>query len=222
MTFNHILTFLCFNLKSTFQQKRQILNQLIFLAVCLSLFPISLGPNPEILKQFGTAIVWILILFTISLNRHKTLADDFDNGILEQYLLGPLPFSVVLFLKGLVELLTHGIIVFAFMVIFCLSFDFPVDYYRHFILTTLLSLPALTYLSMLTSSLTIHRNKMIFLTPLITLPIFIPILILSVGSLKGSFISFSSTAPLFFLGALDLIIIPLSCYLSAKILQEIF
>lgn len=222
MSFSHILTFLSFNLKSTFLQKRQILNQLIFLAVCLSLFPISLGPNPEILKQFGSAIVWILILFTISLNRHKTLADDFDSGVLEQYLFAPIPFSMILFLKGLVELLTHGIIVFGFMIIFCLSFDFHDDDYRHFILTTLLSLPALTYLSMLTSSLTIHRSKMIFLTPLITLPIFIPILILSVGSLKDSHISFSSSTPLFFLGALDLMIIPLSCYLSSKILQETF
>ena len=59
----------------------------VFFVVAISLFPIGVGPEPQMLRQIAAGIVWVCALLASMLSVASLYAGDHADGSLEQMML---------------------------------------------------------------------------------------------------------------------------------------
>ena len=72
------------DLTLAFRQKAELLQPLMFLVLVVSLFPIGVGPAPEILQMIGPGVIWVAAILSSLLGMERLFRDDFNDGSLEQ------------------------------------------------------------------------------------------------------------------------------------------
>src|SRR4029434_2423487 len=60
-----------------------------FFTVAISLFPLGVGPEPQMLRQIAPGVVWVAALLAAMLSVTQLYATDLVDGSLEQMLLVP-------------------------------------------------------------------------------------------------------------------------------------
>lgn len=76
---------------------------LLFFILCGSLFPLALGPSPELLRRVAPGILWVCALLASMLPLERLFSADQEDGALDQLLLSGLPAPLI----GLGKILTH-------------------------------------------------------------------------------------------------------------------
>jgi hypothetical protein len=71
-----------------------------FFVMVVSMFPLGIGPEPEVLRMVGPGVVWVAALLASLLSLPRLFAEDFRDGSLEQMLLSPEPTVLVTLGKG--------------------------------------------------------------------------------------------------------------------------
>lgn len=91
----------------------------------ITLFPLSVGPEPALLARIAPGIVWVAALLAALLSLERLFRDDFQDGALEQAMLTPLPLSVVVLAKVTAHWLLTGLplILISPLLAILLSFD---------------------------------------------------------------------------------------------------
>lgn len=82
---------------------------LLFFLVAASLFPLAIGPAPEVLGRMAPGIVWVCALLAALLPLDRLFGADFEDGSLDQLLLCGLPASVIAGAKALAHWLVTGL-----------------------------------------------------------------------------------------------------------------
>jgi heme exporter protein B len=82
---------------------------LLFFLVAATLFPLAIGPAPEILGRMAPGIVWVCALLAALLPLDRLFAADFEDGSLDQLLLCGLPGFAVALAKSLAHWLVTGL-----------------------------------------------------------------------------------------------------------------
>ena len=62
-----------------------------FFALVASLFPLAIGPEPQLLARIGPGIIWVAALLAAFLALPSLFAGDYADGTLEQMVLSPHP-----------------------------------------------------------------------------------------------------------------------------------
>ena len=78
-----------------FRRQADILNPLWFFIIVITLFPLSIGPEPNLLARIAAGIVWVAALLSALLSLERLFRDDFQDGALEQMMLMPIPLQLV-------------------------------------------------------------------------------------------------------------------------------
>ena len=84
---------------------RSVLNTSLFFVVVLLLFPMGFEANPVLLKQILPGLVWIAALFAFLLSAEHVFYQDYEDGVLTQWVLSDQPMHV----RVRVKLLLHWI-----------------------------------------------------------------------------------------------------------------
>ncbi|MDP4944721.1 MAG: heme exporter protein CcmB, partial [Alishewanella sp.] len=66
------------------RQKADWLNPVLFFIIVLTLFPLGVGPEPNMLRIMAPGIVWIAALLSVLLAAERLFKDDYRNGVIEQ------------------------------------------------------------------------------------------------------------------------------------------
>jgi heme exporter protein B len=82
---------------------------LLFFLVAASLFPLAIGPAPEVLGRLAPGIVWVCALLAALLPLDRLFGADFDDGSLDQLLLCGLPATALVGAKALAHWLVTGV-----------------------------------------------------------------------------------------------------------------
>ena len=72
---------------------------LLFFIVVATLFPLGLGPEPEMLRRIGPGVLWVGALLATMLSMTRLFASDYEDGTLEQMALSPEPFAALVYGK---------------------------------------------------------------------------------------------------------------------------
>ncbi|MGI9416501.1 MAG: heme exporter protein CcmB, partial [Geminicoccaceae bacterium] len=72
---------------------------LIFFVIALPLFPLGVGPSPEILERIGVGVIWVLALLAVMLSLDRLFQADAEDGTLEQLALADLPLELTVLAK---------------------------------------------------------------------------------------------------------------------------
>ena len=82
-----------------FRRPAEILNPLWFFLIVITLFPLLMGPNPELLGKIASGIAWVAALLSALLSFERLFRDDYLDGSLEQLMLLPVGLPQVALAK---------------------------------------------------------------------------------------------------------------------------
>lgn len=174
------------DLTLAFHQKGELLQPVIFLLIVVCLFPLGVGPGPEILQRISPGVIWIAAILSGLLGMERIFKDDFLDGTLEQLTLSGLP----LFAIALSKVATHWLV--SFLPILFLSpllamfLNMNLAMYQALIITLLLGTPLLSLVGAIATALTVGLHRASLLVSLLLLPVFIPLLIFATSAVESA------------------------------------
>ena len=191
-----------------------------FLLLVISMVPLALTPDSELLAEIGSAMIWVATLLALLLNSENLFQSDFADGILEQWLFFNRPLAWLLGLKLIAHWLLHVLPLILISPIAALMLSIPGDVSIALLITMLVATPALTCFSGLGAALTLGSSRSGILGVLVMMPLFVPVVVLASGVLVRA-MDGSETLPLLaLLGAFSVasaILVPIAVSLAIRV-----
>ncbi len=91
------------DLTLAWRRRADVLSTLFFFVIVVSLFPLGIGPETQLLRSIAPGVVWVAALLASMLSLGRVFANDYQDGTLEQMLLTPQPLYLVVMGKVLTE-----------------------------------------------------------------------------------------------------------------------
>ena len=63
-----------------FRRRTELLFPVIFLLVVVSLFPLGIGPGPQLLARIAPGVIWIAALLATVISLDALFRSDFEDG----------------------------------------------------------------------------------------------------------------------------------------------
>lgn len=180
------LVFLQREMRLLARQKSDWLNPVLFFIIVLTLFPLGVGPEPNMLRVMAPGIVWIAALLSVLLAAERLFKDDYRNGVVEQLVAARhalLPFVLA---KITANWLSTGLPLVLLSPLVALLFNMEMPALHAMALTLLLGTPVLSLLSVLGAAITVSADKGGILLALLILPLYIPLLIFASAAIEAA------------------------------------
>jgi heme exporter protein B len=174
------------DLKLAIRNRREMANPLVFFVIVVSLFPLGVSPDQELLSEIAPGIIWVTALLATLMSMDSMFRSDYEDGSLEQLLL--LPGSKVLLIgaKILAHWLSVGVPLIIIAPVMSLLLYMPVETIPSLIITLIISTPILSLLGSLGVALTLSLKSGGILSSLLILPFYIPVLIFSTMAIAAA------------------------------------
>ena len=192
---------------------------LIFFVIALTLFPLGVGPSPEILERIGVGVIWVLALLAVMLSLDRLFHADAEDGTLEQLALADLPLELTVLAKCLAHWLLSGLVLVIASPILALLLHQSAETTSVLALALLLGTPVLTLIGSVGAALLIGARRGGVLIALLVLPLYIPILIFGVSAVEAAVMGLGGQAQLLILGAILLAALALTPFAAAAALR---
>ncbi len=182
-----------------------------FFVMVASLFPLGVGPEPQMLTRIGPGVLWVAATLASLLSLSRLFADDHRDGSLEHMLLSPEPTVLLVLGKTFAHWLIYGIPLLVITPVLGLQFHLPAEAILILEVSLLLGTPILSLLGGVGAALTLGLRGGGVLLTLLILPLYIPALIFGAGAVDGVMAGTGAEAHLSLLGSflvLSLIIAP--------------
>lgn len=189
-------------LQIALRKRAEILNPLWFFLMIITLFPLVIGPDPQLLGRIATGIAWVAALLSALLSFERLFRDDFIDGSLEQLLLTAQPLVLTALAKIIAHWLLTGLPLILLSPITALLLSLESHIWWALVLTLLLGTPILSCLGAIGVALTLGVRKGGVLLSLLVLPLFIPVLIFASALLEAASLNLPYQGLLAILGAL--------------------
>ena len=189
------------DLKLALRQKSDVLNTVFFFIVVVTLVPLGIGPDQQLLRMIAPGVVWVAALLA---SLPRLFANDYADGTLEQMLLSGEPLTVIVIAKVFAHWLTTGIPLTLISGLFALMFDLQADVALVMMSSLFIGTPVLSLVGSVGAALTLGLRGGSVLTSLLVLPLYIPVLIFGAGAAEAVAVGINSAAYFFIVGALTL------------------
>ena len=167
------------------RHRSEVLTALAFFVVVTSLFPLGIGPEPELLRRIGPGAVWVAALLATLLGLPRLFAADHADGTLEQMALSPQPFVVQIAGKVAAHWLLCGLPLVLMAPLLGLQFGLDADALGVLFVSLLLGTPLLSLIGSIGAALTLGVRGGGVLLALLVLPLFIPALLFGAGAVEA-------------------------------------
>ncbi|MDE1514590.1 MULTISPECIES: heme exporter protein CcmB [Vibrio] len=184
------------------RRQADVFNPLWFFIIVITLFPLSVGPEPALLARIAPGIVWVAALLAALLSLERLFRDDFQDGALEQAMLTPLPLAMVVLAKVVAHWLLTGLPLILLSPLLAILLAFDSTTWLAVVLTLLLGTPTLSFIGAIGVALTVGLPKGGVLLSLLVLPLFIPVLIFATSAIDAANLGMAYNGQLAILGAM--------------------
>lgn len=163
----------------------QLSNGWLFFLLFFLLFPLCLRPDPLLLQTITPVLYWVAMLIAILLSIERVFTDDYQNGILEHWMMQPYSFTLLISIKLFSHWLVSCLPLVLFSPLLALLFNFSM--YQAFItaLALLIATPTMVLLCALASAFTLQQGNRGILMALVVFPCLIPVLIFGAGCIAA-------------------------------------
>ncbi len=190
------------DLRLALRRRGELVQPLVFLVAVITLFPLALGPERELLARIAPGIVWVATLLAVLLPADRMFRSDYDDGSLEQLLLAPQPTSVLALAKVAAHWLTSALPIVILAPLAGLFLQLPLDALPILVATLALGTPVLGLIAAIGVALTVGLRSGGPLLALLVLPLYVPVLIFSAGAVDRAIAGLPVAGPLYMLAAL--------------------
>lgn len=183
-----------------FRRRSDVLTTLFFFIIVVSLFPLGVGPEAQLLRTMAPGILWVAALLASMLSLGRLFALDHADGTLEQMVLSSEPLIVIVVGKVMAHWLVSGFPLVLLAPVLAVQFDLPMSSIGVLFLGLLLGTPVLSLVGSIGAALTLGVRGGGVLVSLLVLPLYIPILIFGAGAVGAEMSGVGATAHLLLLG----------------------
>lgn len=174
------------DLRLAWRRRVDALLPLVFLAAAASLFPLAVGPEPELLGRIAPGVVWACALLAALLSVTQLHAGDHADGSLEQMLLAGQGAAVIAAAKAAAHWSVTGLPLVLFAPLVSLLLGLTPELMPVLAVSLLLGTPALSLLGSLAAALTLGLRGATLLVVLLVLPLSIPALVFGTGAVTAA------------------------------------
>lgn len=197
----------------------QINNPLVFFAIVVTLFPLGLGAEVNMLQHIAPGVIWVAALLAAMLSLENIFHGDQEDGTLEHFLLSPQPLAVLVVAKISAHWLITGLPALVLAPVLGLLYQLPAEQIGTLLLTLALGTPVLSLLGAIGVALTVSQRQGGVLVSVLVLPLYIPVLILATTAVEQTAGGLPVEAHLSLLGALLLLSVALAPWATAAALR---
>ena len=201
------------------RQRADVLTTLFFFIIVVSLFPLGVGPEINMLRSMAPGVVWVAALLASMLSLERMFSSDYLDGTLEQMMLSPQPLSLLVLGKALAHWMVTGVPLVLIAPILGVQFDLQTDALFVLAVSLLLGTPVLSLIGAIGAALTLGLRGGGVLVSLLVLPLYIPVLIFGAGAVEASSAGLGADAHLSLLGAFLLASLVLAPWATAAALR---
>ncbi|MSQ05549.1 MAG: heme exporter protein CcmB [Nitrosomonadaceae bacterium] len=201
------------------RRRFDILTTLFFFVIVVSLFPLGIGPEINILRTIAPGVVWVAALLASMLSLGRIFSNDYLDGTLEQMLISPQSLSLLVLGKALAHWLVTGIPLILISPLLGIQYNLPLDAILILALSLLLGTPILSLIGAIGAALTLGLRGGGMLVSLLVLPLYIPVLVFGSGAVEASAGGLGAGAHLSLLGAFLLIALVITPWATASALR---
>ncbi|MEG9500206.1 heme exporter protein CcmB [Mannheimia bovis] len=214
-----LLTIIQRELTIAFRKPSEILNPLWFFLMVITVFPILMGPNPELLGKIAGGIAWVAALLSALLSFERLFRDDYLDGSLEQLMLLPLGLPQVALAKVIAHWILTGLPLILLSPIAAILLSLETHVWWALVMTLLLGTPILSCLGAIGVALTVGLRKGGTLLSLLILPLFLPVLIFAAAVLEAATLNMGYSGQLAIIGAILAVTLTFSPFAIAGALR---
>ena len=185
-----------------FRRQAEVFNPLWFFIIVITLFPLGVGPEPNLLARIAPGIVWVAALLAALLSMERLFRDDFVDGSLEQMLLMPTPLPILAFAKMLAHWMLTGLPLLLISPLLAILLSLEWETWKAVVLTLLIGTPTLSFLGAIGVALTVGLRKGGVLLSLLILPLYIPVLIFATSAIDAASLGMPYNGQMALLGAM--------------------
>jgi heme exporter protein B len=189
------------DLTLAWRRRADVLSTLFFFVIVVSLFPLGIGPETQLLKSIAPGVVWVAALLASMLSLGRVFQNDYHDGTLEQMLLTPQPLYLVILGKIFAQWLVSEVPLVLIAPLIGLQFDLEPDTLLVLFVSLLIGTPILSLIGSIGAALTLGLRGGGVLIALLILPLYVPVLIFGSGAVAGNITGMGAQAHLLLLGA---------------------
>ena len=201
------------------RRRADVLTTLVFFVMVVSLFPLGVGPELDMLRKMAPGVVWVAALLASMLSLGRLFSADYLDGTLEQLLLAPQSLPLLVLGKILAHWMVSGLPLVLMAPVLGLQFDMSGQALWVLIAALLLGTPILSMIGAVGAALTLGLRGGGVLVSLLVLPLCIPVLIFGAGAVEAVSTGMSVVSHLSLMGAMLLLALVFTPWVTAQALR---
>jgi len=170
------------DLRLALRRRGEWMNTLFFFVIAASLFPLGVGPEPQLLRAIAPGVIWVGAVLASLLSLERLFASDFADGTLEQMVLAPGPLSVIVIGKVAAHWMAAGLPLLLVSPFLAMQFGLNAGDMAVLAATLALGTPTLSLIGAIGAALTLGARGGGALLALLLLPLYVPVLIFGAGA----------------------------------------
>ena len=143
------------------------------------LFALSTLGTETLLNIIAPSGIWVSLLLSVLLTLNKIIHREYENGSTDFYLLSDFPLEIILFFKTIIHWITVSLPMLLIMPFIMIALQIELEKIFLLLVIVLIGSPALSFVGIMISSLTLSNNSS-FLITTITIPFYFPTLLLGI------------------------------------------
>lgn len=201
------------------RRRADVLTTLIFFVLVVSLFPLAVGSEMDMLRKMAPGVVWVAALLSSMLSLGRMFSADYQDGTLEQLLLVPQSLSILVLGKIAAHWMLSGLPLVLIAPVLGLQFDMSGQALLILVVSLLIGTPVLSMIGAFGAALTLGLRGGGVLVSLLVLPLCVPVLIFGTGAVTAVTGGVSPASNLALLGAFLLMSLLFTPWVSAQALR---
>jgi heme exporter protein B len=192
----------------------------VFFAIVVSLFPLGVGPEPNMLRTMGPGVIWVAALLATMLSLGHLFSSDYADGSLEQIALAPHPLALLVLAKIAAHWVLSGLPLVLIAPLLAMQLQMDASSTGVLMVSLLAGTPVLSLIGAVGAALTLGVRGGGVLVSLLVLPLYTPVLIFGAGAVATAAQGLDAEAQLSLIGAflaLSMTLAPLAVAAALRI-----
>jgi heme exporter protein B len=157
-----------------------------FYLIVVTMLPLGIGPDLQLLTRIAPGILWVALLLAALLSLGRMFETDLEDGSLDILATGTLPLEAIAAAKSLAHWVTTGIPLTMLAPVLGLLLNLDQSAYLVVVASMLVGTPAISFIGGVGAALTLRAKRASLLLSLLMLPLFVPTLAFGIETIRAA------------------------------------
>jgi len=192
-----------------------------FFLVIVSLLPIGISADKDILSKVAPGFLWIAFLLTTLFTISRLFKDDYMDGSMDFMIMDSSIFEIIIICKVFAYWLSVTLPLIIIIPIMSVLLNISMDLILPIIFIIFISSPAFVFIAAVGSALTLGMERSGLLINILILPLYIPLIIIGISAISNNVIGINNYSfSVMLIAGFSMISIALSPFIISLVLRS--